>query len=101
MELGLGARAVVTGVADPALDEVGAIVGYPQKVCPSVLNDERLELITSDIDALQAPVASDPVVQVDNVISGRQRRERLECLAADGPRRRSLGSLHRRLSSHR
>jgi hypothetical protein len=65
--------ALVRVVRDPALDEIGTVVGNTQDIAARVLEYEGLDLLAGDDDALEATVASDTVIEVDDVVAGSQR----------------------------
>ncbi len=68
----------VLDIRDPAFHQIGAVVGHPEEVALRVLDHQRLQLFARDADALQPAVAPDAVVEVNDIVAGHQRRERLQ-----------------------
>ncbi len=62
----------VVGLSYPPLDQVQSIHRDTQDLLPRVFDRERLDLLTSHYDALQAHEAADPMVQVNHVVSRSQ-----------------------------
>ena len=64
--------------AHPALHLVQTVDGDAQHLAAVVLDDQRLDRLTPDDDALQPPEPPDPVLHVHDVVAGRQLGEALQ-----------------------